>query len=102
MLIPQIVTLAKLTNALTMGVNPVTIVIDTVCPTIIQVKEEFPIVSLVSIKVMSLHAGRWKIRSTAPTFYGCVEKSTNFDAKDVSEMKVDESYVTFVVAGDYE
>ena len=69
---------------------------------VVLVKREFPVGSIVCISGRDLDYGRWKNRSTAPKFYGCVEDVSGYNTGDKDDCKEGQSFVTFVVAGYYE
>ena len=66
------------------------------------VKLEFPHGAIVSINGCDMDNSRWSIRNDAPTFYGCVENPKDYSCADAKKISSNESFVTFVVSGEYE
>lgn len=64
------------------------------------IKLEFPYGSIVSINGRDLDEFKFKIRQDAPTFYGIVENP--YDDRDTEETQEGESFVRFLLAGEYE
>ena len=73
--------------------------VDTPPPGII-IKQEFPIGCIVAINGYDMDNGLWAKRSSAPTFYGCIEDPKDYD--EARDMPEGEAFVSFVIAGDYE
>ena len=66
------------------------------------IKLEFLHGSIVILNGMGLDEFNFKIRQDAPTFYGIVENPDHWDDKDVEEAQERESFVRFLLAGEYE
>ena len=66
------------------------------------VKLEYPYGSIVSINGYDLDNSKWPVKKDAPTFFGCVEVPGNFKCEDADNIKDDESFISFVVSGEYE
>ena len=73
--------------------------VDTPPPGVV-IKQEFPVGCIVAINGYDMDNGRWAKRSSAPTFYGCIEDPKDFD--EARDMPEGEAFVSFVIAGDYE
>ena len=68
----------------------------------VTTKLEFHYGSIVSISGCDMDDSRWSVRNDALTFFGCVTNPTMYTCADASNMNSDESYVTFIVSGEYE
>ena len=69
-------------------------------PRAIVIKQEFPVGCIVAINGYDMDNGRWTKRSSAPTFYGCIEDPKDHD--EARDMPEGEAFVSFVIAGHYE
>ena len=68
----------------------------------VVIKEEYPKGSIVSINGYHMDHGRYKKRSEAPIFYGCVEDPKDWETYGANDMKECESIISWVIAGEYE
>ena len=66
------------------------------------IKREFPYGSIVRINGRDMDDITWKYREDAPQFYGLVENPDHYDDASVEGAVEGESYVTFVICGEYE
>ena len=62
----------------------------------------FPKGSIVYINGFDLSFNKYKSRSSAPRFYGCVQNPSDHDHEDARYVKESEAYVSFVLAGEFE
>ena len=66
------------------------------------IKLEFPYGSIVNINGRDLDEFNFKIRQDALTFYGIIENPDHWDDKDAEETQEGESFVIFLLVGEYE